>query len=127
MRQLLVVFMVFSIAVFTSVLTRAQMKPWNNSGLAGPPTGPSAPAPRRDLSGTWDAGTGGIQPTGHVAAPFTPRGEEMARANKPGNGTRLTSVTDDNNPLATVSEPSGPPRIGIYDLPPFHIGQTPDR
>jgi len=104
------------------------MKPWNNAGLApGGPAGPSAPAPRRDLSGTWDAGTGGIQPTGHVAAPFTARGEQMARANKPGNGTRIVSVTDDNDPLSTMGDPTGFPRIVLYELRPFQIVQTPNQ
>ncbi len=127
MRQLVVVFIVASIAVFTSVLTLAQMKPWNNSGLAGVPAGPSAPAPRRDLSGTWDAGTGGIQPTGHVAAPFTAHGEQMARANKPGNGSRIVSVSEDNDPLSTMGDPTGFPRIVLFELRPFQIVQTPNQ
>ena len=127
MRQHFVVFMVVSTAVFTSVLTRAQMKPWNNAGLPGPPAGPSAPAPRRDLSGTWDAGAGGIQPTGHVAAPFTARGEQMARANKPGNGSRIVSVSEDNDPLSTMGDPTGFPRIVLYELRPFQIVQTPSQ
>jgi len=126
MRQHLALFVVASLAVFASALTSAQMKPWNNAGLApGVPAGPSAPAPRRDLSGTWDAGTGGIQPTGHIAAPFTARGEQMARANKPGNGTRIVSVTDDNDPLSTMGDPTGFPRIVLYELRPFQIVQTP--
>jgi hypothetical protein len=128
MRQHLGLFVVASIAVFASAVTLAQMKPWNNAGLApGAPAGPSAPAPRRDLSGTWDAGTGGIQPTGHVAAPFTARGEQMARANKPGNGTRIVSVTDDNDPLSTMGDPTGFPRIVLYELRPFQIVQTPNQ
>jgi len=128
MRQHLALFVVASLAVFASALTSAQMKPWNNAGLApGGPAGPSAPAPRRDLSGTWDAGTGGIQPTGHVAAPFTARGEQMARANKPGNGTRIVSVTDDNDPLSTMGDPTGFPRIVLYELRPFQIVQTPNQ
>jgi len=128
MRQHLVLFVVASLAVFASALTSAQMKPWNNAGLApGVPAGPSAPAPRRDLSGTWDAGTGGIQPTGHIAAPFTARGEQMARANKPGNGTRIVSVTDDNDPLSTMGDPTGFPRIVLYELRPFQIVQTPNQ
>jgi len=124
MRRHVALFIVVSIAVFTSALALAQMKPWNNAGLAAPPAGPPAPAPRRDLSGTWDAGTGGIQPTGHVAAPFTPLGEQMARANKPGNGTRIVSVTDDNDPLSTMGDPTGFPRIVLYELRPFQIVQT---
>jgi hypothetical protein len=128
MRQHLALFVVASLAVFASALTSAQMKPWNNAGLApGVPAGPSAPAPRRDLSGTWDAGTGGIQPTGHIAAPFTARGEQMARANKPGNGTRIVSVTDDNDPLSTMGDPTGFPRIVLYELRPFQIVQTPNQ
>ena len=128
MRQHLALFVVASLAVFASAVTLAQRKPWNNAGLApGVPAGPSAPAPRRDLSGTWDAGTGGIQPTGHIAAPFTARGEQMARANKPGNGTRIVSVTDDNDPLSTMGDPTGFPRIVLYELRPFQIVQTPNQ
>jgi hypothetical protein len=100
------------------------MQPWNNAGLSAPPSGPSGPAPRRDLSGTWDAGFAGVQPTGHMAAPFTALGEQMAKANKPGNGTRLVQVTDDNDPLSTMGDPTGFPRIILYELRPFQIVQT---
>jgi hypothetical protein len=123
-----VVFIAASAAVFASAVTLAQMQPWNNAGLVpGVPAGPSSPAPRRDLSGTWDAGAGGIQPTGHIAAPFTARGEQMARANQPGNGTRIVSVTDDNDPLSTMGDPTGFPRIVLYELRPFKIVQTPNQ
>ena len=124
MRPRLVVFVALSVAVFAAALMRAQMAPWNNSGLTGVPSGRAAPAPRRDLSGTWDAGMGGVQPTGHVASPFTALGEQMAKANKPGNGTRLVSVTDDNDPLSTMGDPTGFPRIVMYELRPFQIVQT---
>jgi len=123
MRPHVALFIVASTAVFASVLTRAQMKPWNNADISGVPA-PSGPAPRRDLSGTWDAGGGGIQPTGHVAAPFTAVGQQMASANKPGNGSRLVSVTDDNDPLSTMGDPTGFPRIVLYELRPFQIVQT---
>jgi hypothetical protein len=124
MRLRLVVFIAASVAVFAAALPLAQMKPWNNAGLSGPPAGSAGPAPSRDLSGTWDAGNAGIQPTGHVAAPFTARGEQMAKANKPGNGSRLVSVTDDNDPLSTMGDPTGFPRIVLYELRPFQIVQT---
>jgi len=128
MRQRLVVFMVGSLAVLASTLPRAQTKPWNNPGLApGSPPASSAPAPRRDLSGTWDAGTGGIQPTGHVGAPFTARGEQESRLHKPGNGTRIVSVNEDNDPLSTMGDPTGFPRIILYELRPFQIVQTPNQ
>jgi hypothetical protein len=124
MRPRLVVLVVTAVAVLAAALPHAQVKPWNNAGLSGPPSGPAGPAPRRDLSGTWDAGNAGIQPTGHVAAPFTPRGEQMAKANKPGNGSRLVSVNDDNDPLSTMGDPTGFPRIVLYELRPFQIVQT---
>jgi len=124
MRPRLVVLIAALVAVFAAAVPLAQIKPWNNAGLSGPPSGPAGPAPRRDLSGTWDAGGAGIQPTGHVAAPFTPRGEQMAKANKPGNGSRLVSVNDDNDPLSTMGDPTGFPRIVLYELRPFQIVQT---
>src|SRR5436309_13866972 len=113
------------VAVLSSALPRAQTKPWNNAGLTGPPAASSAPAPRRDLSGVWDAGQGGIQPTGYdVAALFTPRGEKMAKANKPGNGPRIADVSEDNDPLSTLGDPAGFPWILLYELRPFQIVQT---
>jgi hypothetical protein len=93
MRPRLIVLIAASVAIFAAAFPRAQMAPWNNAGLSEPPKGPSGPAPRRDLSGTWDAGFAGVQPTGHTAAPFTAAGEQMAKANKPGNGTRIVQVT----------------------------------
>jgi hypothetical protein len=124
MRGRLIVFIAASAAVLAAVLPRAQMAPWNNAGLSGPAAGRPGPAPRRDLSGTWDAGNLWIQPTGHVAAPFTAVGQQMASANKPGNGSRLVSVTDDNDPLSTMGDPTGFPRIVLYELRPFQIVQT---
>jgi hypothetical protein len=124
MRPHLVVFIAASVAVLAAALPLAQMQPWNNAGLSAPPSGPSGPAPRRDLSGTWDAGFAGVQPTGHMAAPFTPLGQQMASANKPGNGTRIVQVTDDNDPLSTMGDPTGFPRIILYELRPFQIVQT---
>ena len=94
MRLRFIAFIITSVAVLMSALPRAQMKPWNNAGLTGPPAASSAPAPGRDLSGIWDAGQGGIQPTGYNVAPlFTALGEKMASANKPGNGPRIASVS----------------------------------
>src|ERR1044072_1842359 len=105
------VFLALSAAMLVAAFPYAQTKPWNNAGLSGPPAGAAGPPPRRDLSGTWDAGMAGVQPTGHVAAPFTPQGAEMAKANHPGNGTRLVDVADDNDTLLTMRAPTGSPRI----------------
>src|SRR2546426_9830622 len=130
MRLHFSVFIIASVTLLVAGGTHAQMKPWNNSGvglsgLSEPPKGPSVPAPRRDLSGIWDAGPGGIQPTGYdVAALFTPLGERMAKANKPGNGPRIADVSEDNDPLSTLGDPAGFPRILLYELRPFQIVQT---
>ena len=125
MRRHLALLIVAAIALLASALTVAQVQPWNSAGLAPGTSPPSGPAPRRDLSGTWDAGNAGIQPTGHIAAPFTTVGAQMAALNKPGNGTRIVSVTDDNDPLSTMGDPTGFPRIIMYELRPFQIVQTP--
>jgi len=128
MRLRFIAFIITSVAVLMSALPRAQMKPWNNAGLTGPPAASSAPAPSRDLSGIWDAGQGGIQPTGYNVAPlFTALGEKMASANKPGNGPRIASVSEDNDPLSTLGDPAGFPRIVLYELRPFQIVQTPNQ
>ena len=128
MRLRFIAFIIASavVTVLSSALLRAQMKPWNNAGLTGPPAASSPPAPRRDLSGIWDAGQGGIQPTGYnVAVLFTPLGAKMAGANKPGNGPRIADVSEDNDPLSTLGDPAGFPRIVLYELRPFQIVQTP--
>jgi hypothetical protein len=129
MRQTLIVFVVAGAAILASTLTRAQMKPWNNPGLGSLPPAPadSQPAPRRDLSGTWDAGSGGIQPTGHATSPLTALGQEMTNANKPGNGPRIVDVSEDNDPLSTLGDPTGFPRIILYELRPLQIVQTPNQ
>ena len=127
MRLRFVAFIITSVAVLVlaSDLRGAQMKPWNNAGLTGPPTASSAPPPRRDLSGIWDAGAGGIQPTGYnVAALFTARGKEVADTHKPGNGPRIADVSEDNDPLSTLGDPTGFPRLVLYELRPFQIVQT---
>jgi hypothetical protein len=51
----------------------------------------------------------------------------MARANKPGNGTRIVSVSEDNDPLSTMGDPTGFPRIVLFELRPFQIVQTPNQ
>ena len=82
---------------------------WNATGLTAeefktmPPGGP---APRRDLSGIWDASSGGGVGGSGAAdareaarAPFTPFGEEMMGRNQPGNGPRAVPGADVNDPL----------------------------
>ena len=89
------------IAVTGSSIGRAQT--WNSPGMdravfkSLPPGGP---APPRDLTGMWDASGGGIGGSGQAAAraaaqaPFTPLGEQLMQANKPGNGPYSRPVID---------------------------------
>ncbi len=124
MRLRVIVLILASIAALSTVAI-AQYEPWNNQGLIVTVPG-SAPAPRRDISGIWDAGTGGIAGPGHVAAPFTPLGLEMLKVMKPGNGPRLAAVSEINDPLSTLGDPSGFPRIVLYELRPFNVVHTRD-
>lgn len=122
------------VASVVSMLSSAALAQiWNSPGLPEeeiktmPPGGE---APRRDLTGVWDAGFAGIGINEQEAereaarAPFTPLGEEMARRNKPGNGPRLAPVAEINDPLSTLGDPSGFPRLVTYELRPLQIAQT---
>ncbi len=134
MNQRVVVGLVACVAVLAfSPAGSAQV--WNSGGLSNaelkaPPTGP---APKRDLTGTWDAGGAGIGGSGQAAeraantAPFTPLGEEMARKNKPGNGPRSAPVAEINDPLSTIGDPTGFPRLLTFELRPVQIFQTPSQ
>ena len=108
---------------------------WNvpgatNAQLKAPPAGA---APRRDLTGIWDAGGAGIGGSGQAderekaRAPFTPLGEEMYRQNKPGNGPRTAPVAEINDPLSTIGDPSGFPRLLTFELRPFQVVHTPNQ
>ena len=94
---------------------------------------PAGPAPRRDLTGTWDAGGAGIGGSGQAderekaRAPFTPLGEQMYQRNKPGNGPRTAPVAEINDPLSTIGDPSGFPRLLTFELRPFQVVHTPDQ
>jgi hypothetical protein len=97
----------------------------------------SAPAPRHDISGIWDAGdTSGIQPLGAKAAPddgkaehqppYTPLGLEMLKLTKPSNGTRSVLPGENNDPVFTYGDPQGFPREDLYELRSTQILQRPE-
>jgi hypothetical protein len=110
---------------------------WNATGLTAeefktmPPGGP---APRRDLAGIWDASSGGGVGGSGAAdareaarAPFTPLGEQMVRNNKPGNGPRSVPVADINDPLSTLGDPTGFPRLLTFELRAVQMVHTPNQ
>ena len=131
--------------------TAPEVKKWNNTvptNRAVYAGKPSAPAPRRDLSGVWDASAEqgfqakgafeypamrandpreGIDPDERNIArplPFTPAGEAALLANRPAAGVRAAPPGNSNDP-ATFCEPVGFPRMLLYELRTFQIVQTP--
>jgi hypothetical protein len=131
MSRRFITFMVASAAALmcSSGVTFAQA--WNSPGLPRNASQLSSvkpsPSPRRDLTGTWDAGTGGTGPDGFTPAPFTPWAQERLKDIKPGGGPR--SVTEEfiNDPLSIMCDPPGFPRTVLYQLRPVQIVQTPDQ
>jgi hypothetical protein len=102
--------------------------PWNSPSIAPKQTPtPSGAAPRRDISGIWDAFAAGIQPTGVKShAPFTEWGEKMANTYKPGDGPRKVVLALINDPLDGC-DPAGFPRNLFFELRPFKVVQIPDQ
>src|ERR1700680_3395752 len=111
----------------------------------------SAPAPRRDLSGVWDAAEadGGRQPSGAIEHPalikprgegieggqpdetgimrplhYTPAGLEALKANKPsGPGVRQVPASLANDPMDQC-DPIGFPRMELCEMRTFQLLQT---
>ena len=122
-----------ALAALLMLSSSAASQTWNFTGMTPeqfkslPPGGP---APVRDISGIWDGGPTGVGATGQEAeraaarAPFTPLGEKMARENRPGNGPRKVLVADINDPLSTLGDPAGFPRLVTFELRAVQISQT---
>ena len=114
-----------------TALVLAQNDKWNSPGLArgnnpNQPV-PAGPAPRRDLTGIWDAGQAGVAGGGQTAAPFTAWGEEKARTYKPGNGPRMSPLGEIDDPVSSHGDPAGFPRNVLFELRPIQIVQTPNQ
>ena len=102
--------------------------------IATPVIDKSAPAPRQDISGTWDPGDRGIQPLGSSAMPedgkpehrlpFTALGQEALNRTKPSNTVRSVLPAETNDPVVTC-DPQGIPREDLYELRTSQILQTP--
>ena len=133
MPNRVIVLVVAAMAVLTfSSVTHGQNQPWNNAGLAQSrnqpqPSGPAAPAPRHDLTGIWDAGGAGIGARGAMPAPLTAWGEALGKTHHSGDGARMVSVAEINDPLSTMGDPEGFPRNLLFELRPFQIVQTPNQ
>ena len=96
------------------------------------------PAPKRDISGTWEPADGagaGINATGaqqmpsdgkpEHELPFTPAGREAFLANKPTFGVTQVPSALTNDPVASC-DPQGFPRIVLHNYRTTRILQTPE-
>src|SRR5579863_1948658 len=164
-KRLPVLAMVLVAGLALSYDLRAQSAPQAASGAESkpaawdsiPPIKPSyagkksAPAPRRDISGIWDAAEadGGRQPSGALEHPallkprgqgieggrpdesgimrplqYTPDGLEALKANKPsGPSVRQVPATLANDPVDQC-DPIGFPRMELYELRTIELVQT---
>lgn len=96
----------------------------------------SAPAPRHDLTGTWDPGDNGIGQLGARAVPedgdpahrppYTPAGLEALKLNKPSNTVRAVLPAETNDPVVTC-DPQGMPREDLYEMRTTQIIQMPEK
>jgi len=103
-----------------------------NCGQAGQPgteydilcaeTKQSAPAPKRDLSGSWSGPIGAVQPVDPIP-PMTAWGQARFAANK---GNFAGNVADSTDPL-NHCDPLGFPRNAVFELRGLSIGQMPNR
>lgn len=96
-----------------------------------------APAPRHDISGTWDPVNGqldGVQFNGSKAfqedgkadrePPYTALGRELWQRNKPSIGSRGVLPAEANDPVL-ICDPQGFPREDLFQLRTTQIVQTP--
>jgi hypothetical protein len=98
-----------------------------------------APAPRHDISGTWEPANGSLDGGGFLGAkampqdgkpehqlPFTPLGLETFNQTKPTIGPRMVLPADTNDPVA-ICDPQGMPREDLFQLRTTQILQTPSK
>jgi hypothetical protein len=119
------------IAALVAGLTFSSVSPaqvWNSHGMiSGEQPPQTGPAPKRDLTGIWDAGGAGIAPRGTPTSPLTPWGEKKVSTHRPGDGPRAAPIGEINDPLSSMCDPAGFPRLLLFELRPFQVAQTPNQ
>lgn len=128
-----------ALLVFSPLAHTQSAPPQDHDGWGRPVSPPgkgqkSGPAPRRNISGTWDPGDGGIGQLGAKAMPedgkpehrlpYTPEGQEALNRAKPSNGIRAVLPAETNDPVVTC-DPQGMPREDLYEMRATQIVQTP--
>jgi hypothetical protein len=97
----------------------------------------AAPAPKLDISGTWEPAGGpgtGVQPFGakNMPAdgkhdpPYSAAGLAALNLTKPSNGNRMVLPADSNDPVITCNT-QGMPREDLYEFRTTQILQTPEK
>jgi hypothetical protein len=122
-------------------VTPSAQAPLDHDGWGRPVTAPlnsqkAAPAPRHDISGTWEPGDAGIGQLGARAMPedgnpahrppYTALGLEALNGNKPSNTIRSVLPTETNDPVVTC-DPQGVPREDLYEMRTTQILQSPEK
>jgi hypothetical protein len=129
-KRVSVPIVVVAVAASLSTIVAGQILPWNNPGMAQGQsqlqTGPAAAAPKKDLTGIWDAGGAGIGARGAVTSSLTPWGEALGKTHKAGDGIRQSPIEEINDPLSTMGDPEGFPRNLLFELRPFQVVHTPN-
>ena len=113
--------------VLVSALVLGQNLPWNNPGGTQPAQVSPLPGPKRDISGIWDAGGGGIGARGMQTSPLTPAGDALGKTHRSGDGARMVPADQINDPLSVLADPSGFPRDLLFELRPFEVVQMPNK
>jgi hypothetical protein len=117
-----------ALAASMTISTTTFAQVWNSHGMIGAQQPPNtAPAPVRDLTGTWDAGGAGIAPRGFPTPPLTPWGQKKVSTYRPGDGPRAAPIGEINDPLSTMCDPAGFPRNLLFELRPFQVVHTPNQ
>jgi hypothetical protein len=93
------------------------------AGTPASPQTPSAPAPKRDISGVWQ---GPVDPRKQPTPPMTPWGQKFFDEARPLQGPRALPIAKTNDPLVTC-DPLGFPRASVYETRGFQIEHLPKR
>ncbi|HET9360961.1 MAG TPA: hypothetical protein VFO58_14525 [Vicinamibacterales bacterium] len=126
LKRLMVVAVAWAAGLAFFQVANAQV--WNSHGMIGNEQPPqTGPAPKRDMTGTWDAGGAGIAPRGSPTSALTAWGEKKVSAYRPGDGPRAALIGEINDPLSTMCDPAGFPRNLLFELRPFQVVHTPNQ
>jgi len=60
-------------------------------------------------------------------SPLTPAGEAIGKTHHSGDGARMVSADQINDPLSVMADPGGFPRNLLFELRPFEVVQMPNK